>query len=408
MLTIRPQPRSRIPAAERPRQQERRAEVDGDGQVELLDRRLLDRLLDEDRGVVDEDVDTARRRASSPSIAVRRGEVGADRRASSGPRSCSMTSTPMTAMAGGGKDVGDRPSDAPGAARHECERWVISSLLRVTPSSRAGQPTAPTGGSGAADPRGTRRRCASPSPIIARARRAWRSRCAAGRRSSAATAARHVGVRIRLDVLDVQPGRADPALAQGPGQGRFVDDSATGGVDECGRRLHQAQLALADQVARLRRRRDVERDDVALAEQVIERDPARPLGVAGRPAVVDDRHAEPGRPTCDGLADLPVADDPERRTMDVVAQEQVEVVLRATIRRGGSAPPRSSGDAGGDDEPERQVGCGLVQGSARVRDWRCRACRRRDARSSRSRYSRARRAEGPGTRSKNAPSIRRR
>ena len=60
-------------------------------------------------------------------------------------------------------------------------------------------------------------------------------------------------VHVRLVLEDVEPRAGNAPLGERADQRRLVDDGAARGVDEKRRRLHQPELARADQMARLRR-----------------------------------------------------------------------------------------------------------------------------------------------------------
>jgi hypothetical protein len=80
---------------------------------------------------------------------------------------------------------------------------------------------------------------------------------------------RRVGARLGGETVDA--GAADAALLDGQRERVLVDQPAAGGVDDPDAGLDQLQLALADQADRLRRLGQVDRDEVALAQQVVER-----------------------------------------------------------------------------------------------------------------------------------------
>ena len=81
-------------------------------------------------------------------------------------------------------------------------------------------------------------------------------------------------VDVGLVLEDVEARVGDDAVAQRLGQGRFVDDGAAGGVDEGRGRLHQGELAGADQMVGLRRQRRVQAEDVGGGEQLVQVEPA--------------------------------------------------------------------------------------------------------------------------------------
>ena len=72
----------------------------------------------------------------------------------------------------------------------------------------------------------------------------------------------------RLDVEHVEPGAGDRARAQRPEQRVLVDDRPARGVDEHGGRLHQRELAGADQPARALGEPQVDAHDVRALEQL--------------------------------------------------------------------------------------------------------------------------------------------
>ena len=91
----------------------------------------------------------------------------------------------------------------------------------------------------------------------------------------------HVGegeqrrVGTRLGGEDVDAGAADPTIGERAGERLLVDDAAAGGVDDDHRRLDRVQLGVTDEPDRLRRLRQVHRDQVGLA----------PAGPRATPAV---------------------------------------------------------------------------------------------------------------------------
>ena len=80
---------------------------------------------------------------------------------------------------------------------------------------------------------------------------------------------------------DVHPGARQPAVAQGVGEGGLIDHLTTGGVDDDRVPAEQPNRLGIKHVGRLRVRRDVEGDDIGVAEQrvVIDRRRAK-LGEA--------------------------------------------------------------------------------------------------------------------------------
>jgi hypothetical protein len=111
----------------------------------------------------------------------------------------------------------------------------------------------------------------------------------------------------RLDPEHVQPGARDTAVLEGQVKGLLVHDAAAGGVDDAHRRLHQPQLAVADEAERLGRLGQVDGDEVALAQQLLQaHQPDAELRGAGGldvRVVGDDVHVERRQPLGDEHAD---------------------------------------------------------------------------------------------------------
>src|SRR5581483_2353610 len=121
--------------------------------------------------------------------------------------------------------------------------------------------------------------------------------------------------RGRLLLQHVQAGAGDPAVVEGADERLLVDDAAAGGVDQDRGRLHQAQLALPDQVAGTAGERDVDREEVGPGQQLVERDAARVVTVeqvGGDERVVgEQRHleaAQTGGERAGGVAEAEQAD----------------------------------------------------------------------------------------------------
>ena len=149
-----------------------------------------------------------------------------------------------------------------------------------------------------------------------------------------------------------------------------VDDRAARGVDQDRGRLHQREGLGADQVAGARGQRQVDRDEVRAAQQVLEVVLVARLGR-------EHLHAEAGGAARDRLADAAEADDPERRAGDVGAEEAAGIpgvplaAVRERRRLGDPARRRHQ-------QREGEVGGGLGQCVGRVADRdAARAWRRR-------------------------------
>lgn len=168
-------------------------------------------------------------------------------------------------------------------------------------------------------------------------------------------------------LIDVQAGRVDAPVAQGPQQGVLVHDTTARGADKGGGGLHGRQFGGADEVTRLRGERDVQRDHVGLGEQ---RGQVHRCGegVVGRVrVVVDDPHPEALGAARHGSSDLAVADQAERGAVHVQAQvvvhpEQAPLTGGQRVAGGAEAP------AGHQDEREGEVGGGLGENSGGVGD----------------------------------------
>ena len=131
----------------------------------------------------------------------------------------------------------------------------------------------------------------------------------------------------------------------------LVDEPAAGDVDDERGRLHERELLGADHAGRLGRLRHVDRDEVALLEQLVEREQlhaellragARDVGVVG-----DDAHAERLQARGDERADAAEADD-----ADGLLEE-----LGAGVRADASTAPA------------RATACAAGMWRARLRMW---------------------------------------
>ena len=117
----------------------------------------------------------------------------------------------------------------------------------------------------------------------------------------------------RLAREDVEPGAGDLAGGQRGVERVLVDEAAAGDVDDVARRLHLRELLRADHPGGLGRLRHVDRDEVALLEQLVEREQvhAELLGARARDVGVvrDDAHVEGLQTRGDERADAAEADD---------------------------------------------------------------------------------------------------
>ncbi len=119
----------------------------------------------------------------------------------------------------------------------------------------------------------------------------------------------------RLGGKYVEGGAGNPAEGNCLGQGGLVDDAPSGGVDQPEAGLGVGQKFLADEPGRLGRFRDVDGDEIGLADQVVEGHQfgshrPRPLSRQVR-VVRNQSHAESQCPLRDQGSDPAQADDPE-------------------------------------------------------------------------------------------------
>src|SRR2546425_1827152 len=84
--------------------------------------------------------------------------------------------------------------------------------------------------------------------------------------------------RQRLDVEDIEPGARESSALKGLDQGPLVHDRSPRGVDEIGRRLHERELACADQAASAWPQHDVDRHHVRPPQQLLLGDQGRARG----------------------------------------------------------------------------------------------------------------------------------
>ena len=133
-----------------------------------------------------------------------------------------------------------------------------------------------------------------------------------------------------LGLEHVEGGPPDRPRAQRVNEGPLLDDRAPADVDEHARRLHRADLALADEAARLRGERRGDDDVVGERHQVgepLRREHLVGSGIArrlaGAPAQAPHAHAQRPRARRDRAADVTVADDPHPAPLDHLRRERV-------------------------------------------------------------------------------------
>src|SRR5690606_9426628 len=109
----------------------------------------------------------------------------------------------------------------------------------------------------------------------------------------------------------------------------LLDDLAARRVDDDRRALHARQLASADQAVRRFGQRNVQRNDVGLLDQVVERDTLDvelERTLVGQVRIThDDVHAEGTCASCNLSTDAPCADETERLAVKLEAREALEI-----------------------------------------------------------------------------------
>ena len=129
--------------------------------------------------------------------------------------------------------------------------------------------------------------------------------------------------RHGLLLLDVEGRAGDGAHPQLPDEVLLLDDAPAGAVDEEGARLHSPEALGLDQVPGRGHERAVQRDEVALREQRVERDPLHVGALAGEGVVGEDAEAERLREVHQRQADFPAADDAQHRALRLAVGQVV-------------------------------------------------------------------------------------
>ena len=152
----------------------------------------------------------------------------------------------------------------------------------------------------------------------------------------------------RLAREDVEARAGDDAGREGFVQRVLVDEPAAGDIDDVGGRLHRGQLRGADHPGRLRGLRHVHRDEVALAQHLVEGEQLHlqllRAGGGDVGVVADDAHAEGAQALGDEAA-------------DAAETEDADGLLEQLGTRVGAALPRAAGERrvrGGDVPREAQ------------------------------------------------------
>ena len=160
-------------------------------------------------------------------------------------------------------------------------------------------------------------------------------RCGVASTASLATSGSAVAGSSSNTSTAALPGRPG---GERSGERALLDQSGAGRVDEERVRLHQREVAGGDEPARLRRQLEVDADDVrALAEGVELRLGFVPVGGGAleRRRASPGEHVHPERPSVAGdeRADVPVADDPERASVQLPADRSSATFRREARRR---------------------------------------------------------------------------
>ena len=211
-------------------------------------------------------------------------------------------------------------------------------------------------------------------------------RCGVASTASLATSGSAVAGSSSNTSTAALPGRPG---GQRSGERALLDQPGAGRVDEERIRLHQREVAGGDEAPRLRRQLEMDADDIrALAERVEVRLGFVPVGGGAleRRRASPGEHVHPERPSVAGdeRADVPVADDPERASVQLPADGRLP---RAGAKRDGVGDDAAGR---GEDQGERQLGgrvrrprAGADDDSApgALRRGRCGAFRGRSGRS---------------------------
>ena len=255
-------------------------------------------------------------------------------------------------------------------------------LSRRSATRRRGRPTpAPRRSDPPRAPRDSRRRSAPrrrrrrPGRTPARSSVSYVSqvtypRCGVASTASLATSGSAVAGSSSNTSTAALPGRPG---GERSGERALLDQPGAGRVDEERVRLHQREVAGGDEPARLRRQLEVDADDVrALAERVEIRLGFVPVGGGAleRRRASPGEHVHPERPSVAGdeRADVPVADDPERASVQLPADRRLP---RAGAKRDGVGDDAAGR---GEDQRERQLGRGVRQTPSRCRRRSRAAC----------------------------------
>ncbi len=96
----------------------------------------------------------------------------------------------------------------------------------------------------------------------------------------------------RLGREHIEAGSSYPTVPQCREQRGFVDDASARGIDEDGIALHCGELCDADEIARLRCKRQMQADHVRIRQHAVKRHPLRPDGRRVPPLSQQDVHSE--------------------------------------------------------------------------------------------------------------------
>src|SRR5439155_26240508 len=128
----------------------------------------------------------------------------------------------------------------------------------------------------------------------------------------------------RLDREGIQRSAGDPAFLQRSRQGALIYERAAGGVDEVSRLPHLSQLRFANKPAILRGQRRMQREEVALEKQLVERNKsnAESFCFGNRLHIVRDQpHVKARRPARHGTANPSATENAERLAKDIISPD---------------------------------------------------------------------------------------
>lgn len=182
---------------------------------------------------------------------------------------------------------------------------------------------------------------------------------------------------LGLFLEDVEAGAGDEASVEGVDESGLVDHGTARRVDDDGARFHELELFRRDDVPRLGVQRQVQAEDVAALQQLLERHVLCSVGhLRGEaPAVVvDGRHVKGGGLFLHVAPDAAHAQHSQDLTLRVVAQGRSRVAAPVTLAQRGHAGVEVP--QGAEHEEDARVCRGVVGGRGHVGDQQGRIPRR--------------------------------